>query len=1111
MLLSSKIKISIIVFYFFIHNVNLTNYISLKLTEVDDCVRLVNISNHIVFNFSEQNRDEHCDCTWNSRGPCDANNWWPYYAPDDYLIKDYEYEFMTSIEITFEDWNRLNGYMAIDIYLNEYIIKLSDQSFWECKNCYDSDGVRGILLYEDDKVYKPNIEMYYKKVLRFHPPNPEPEDPANECDCGPDYYIFVFKIDNITDLYKGGPNGPFEMRTDFYTFSNESQVIIEKEVYYSRNDMELELINFNLDDIVYSKSDPSIVFKNNDKDFIYQICVEDKEGQLEGLDPNNRGNIPNGVCFNETSGLKYTLGAIEKETNYTEVKLKISVFKKCPENTEIYKYCNSSSPIINEKDFIFQIKIIRPPEDTTETPSDSTKETESPSDSTKETETHSDSTKETETPSDSTKETEKSSISKSSTNTEISDCLDGYLTSDDKNGIYSHLCPNFTTNEILDNMEDVVNKIEENKTYKIIGKDFVAQVIPIDYLDENNINKNNEFFSNSSHTNFTECEKTLRNFYNITSPRKITFIQVELNNTDDDILINQIEYEAYDDNKKLLNLSLCNKTNLTVFYTFKEDKMEEVDLISEFKKNGIDILDINDKFFNDVCLPYSNSDNDMTLNDRIKDIYKNYSFCEKNCRLVDINFDEYKATCDCTIKDNMNATDFNFDVSKALIEKKNNNFKIIKCYNGFTSIKDNLANIGFWIFLGLMLLNILLLIIYFCGLKSMKNYIGRELAGHGYVGKSEQLFCHNYVKKLDKLIERLKIMKSNFIKKNEPPKKRKFKKKLKNNTERNKLISLKNPGLKKNNQNLESRIELLKSRMNKTKKVRKISSAEDTLVKNTKVEKTNYTVNNNFNLNLININVNEAKKKTYIPNLSEVVLNIYNFQEAIKYDNRSFITIYYIFLIAKQVVMHAIFYKSPIEPLPIRLSLLKFMLGCDLALNAIFYTDDKVSEKYNSPKSAIAFAFTNNLSVILLSTLIGYVMFLFLAYLNNSTNQIRNLFREEEEKIKNNKEYVVSILRKKEIINEVKRIMKNYKIKIIIFYIIEFICMMFFWYYVTIFCNIYKKTQLSWLLDCALTIIIRIIIDFVLNLILALLYRLSIGVKSNCFYKVMIFLYCFSS
>ena len=75
--------------------------------------------------------------------------------------------------------------------------------------------------------------------------------------------------------------------------------------------------------------------------------------------------------------------------------------------------------------------------------------------------------------------------------------------------------------------------------------------------------------------------------------------------------------------------------------------------------------------------------------------------------------------------------------------------------------------------------------------------------------------------------------------------------------------------------------------------------------------------------------------------------------------------------------MHAIFYKSPIEPLPIRLSLLKFMLGCDLALNAIFYTDSKISEKYNSTKNVFVLGLTNNIVAILLSTLIGYVLFIF--------------------------------------------------------------------------------------------------------------------------------------
>ena len=131
--------------------------------------------------------------------------------------------------------------------------------------------------------------------------------------------------------------------------------------------------------------------------------------------------------------------------------------------------------------------------------------------------------------------------------------------------------------------------------------------------------------------------------------------------------------------------------------------------------------------------------------------------------------------------------------------------------------------------------------------------------------------------------------------------------------------------------------------------------------------------------------------------------------------------------------------------------------------------------------------------------------------MNNSTNAIRNLFREEEEKIKKNKNYEVSFQRKREITIEVNRIMKTYKIKIIIFYIVEFLCMIFFWYYVTIFCYMYKKTQLSWLTDCLLTIVIRIIIDFFLNIIFALLYKLAININSNCFFKTITFIYCFSS
>ena len=645
MLKFSKITIYIITFFYLFQSVILTNYISFKLIEVDDCVRFVNISNQIVFSFSENNTE--CDPDFKIKGPCDAGHW-DRYAPDDFLVKDYEYEFMTGVEITFEDWNRLNEFMAIDVYLNEYLIKYTDQSFWECKNCLNSHYERGKFDYGPEESWKTGSAKF-PDVFRFHP--------KNKSECGPDFYTFVFKINNINDLYKGGINGSFEIIDDFYTFSDESQIIIEKEVNYSRNDIELELINFNLDDIIYAKSNRNLIFKNDNNDFIYKICIEEKEGQLKGLEPYTGDQTINSVdCFLETSGLNYTLGPNEKKNNYTEVKLKISVFKNCPENIALYPYCNHRH-IIEEKEFIFRIKINRlepenteaptdsteettkPPDSTeqTNTPDDSTEETTKPSDSTEQTTTAddstgqvskssdsteqtgisadfteetapsdsskqtttqddsteqvtkpsdstsqetkpsdfteqvtkpsdsteqvtipsdttkqitipsdstkqittptdsteqkeeaSDSTKETTIPADSTKETTTSSINKdqteesstihSSFNIDILDCLDKPISHEDKNDVYSHLCINFTTNDILDNMEEVVYKIDENKTYKIIGKDFIAQVVPIDYLDENNTDNNNEIFANSSHSNFTECEKILRDYYKIESP-----------------------------------------------------------------------------------------------------------------------------------------------------------------------------------------------------------------------------------------------------------------------------------------------------------------------------------------------------------------------------------------------------------------------------------------------------------------------------------------------------------------------------------------------------------------------------------------------------------------
>ena len=87
--------------------------------------------------------------------------------------------------------------------------------------------------------------------------------------------------------------------------------------------------------------------------------------------------------------------------------------------------------------------------------------------------------------------------------------------------------------------------------------------------------------------------------------------------------------------------------------------------------------------------------------------------------------------------------------------------------------------------------------------------------------------------------------------------------------------------------------------------------------------------------------------------------------------------------------------------------------------------------------------------------------------------------------------------------------MKKHKIKVVFFYVIEYSLMICFWYYVTVFCYIYQKTVISWLLDCIITIILRIVIDIFKNFIFSGLYRCSIASNFECLYKIIIFIYSF--
>ena len=126
-------------------------------------------------------------------------------------------------------------------------------------------------------------------------------------------------------------------------------------------------------------------------------------------------------------------------------------------------------------------------------------------------------------------------------------------------------------------------------------------------------------------------------------------------------------------------------------------------------------------------------------------------------------------------------------------------------------------------------------------------------------------------------------------------------------------------------------------------------------------------------------------------------------EEAFKYDRRNLLVIVYIYLLSKQAFFHALLYRSPLSIFPLRFCLLLFIISSDLALNALFYFNDNISRKYRYTKSIFLFSLSNNITVILLSTLIGFFFLTLFTRLSNSTKAIRDVLKEEEKKIRKKK------------------------------------------------------------------------------------------------------------
>ena len=622
----------------------------------------------------------------------------------------------------------------------------------------------------------------------------------------------------------------------------------------------------------------------------------------------------------------------------------------------------------------------------------------------------------------------------------------------------------------------------------------------------------------------------MREKNNLTTEEILTILQIEIDKMNEKSLTNQIEYAVYNEKREQLDLSDCKNVEVKIVYEIKNDSLIDKTMISFYSDLGINVFNGNDSFFNDLCYPFSISDSDVILKDRLSDIYQNYSLCDNGCQYDEINMENMSVTCSCQVK-----TEINVEVSEpALTEMvqttfKDSNFGVIRCYNLVFSLDYKLKNIGFLFFSFFIIGNIICIVFFlFSGTKSILEFVLKEMNKNDYISK-----VHNPKKK--KIIEDNSNSNNNLnsrislypLDKSHIKKKKTFEKSktVQLNSNNKKIKTLKKKGIKKNMKyqpififnykydNNYYKINRKKSDKNTSSKIifNKKGKSKLFATRNNKSFKNKNTKLNKEEkcpgyYNLIRINSNNSSKRK--PPESKYILDNYTYEEAVKYETRDFWRIYFIFLLSKENIFNTFLFKTPLESQPIRISIFIFNYSCDFALNALFYLNQNISDKYHyEGDSLYLFIFVNNLTITLFSIIFSYLLVKVLYLLTNSKHAIEALFREEEQKMKKNKMYKVDLNKKKFIYNNLLNVYKKMRIKIICYIIIELILMLFFFYFITAFCEVYRDTQKSLLYNCFISFILSIPLELLISFFVSIIYVGSIKLKIKFLYNLALFSY----
>ena len=642
---------------------------------------------------------------------------------------------------------------------------------------------------------------------------------------------------------------------------------------------------------------------------------------------------------------------------------------------------------------------------------------------------------------------------------------------------------NCTINEIINNecqnAHMTINQIEEIKN-QLLNQDYNGEntiittetvIIQLSKLDDQ-LNQDN---ANVSNIDLGDCEGILRSENNIEDDEDLIVYKTDIKSSD--LSSTYVVYEVYDSSLNKLNLDVCSDTQISIHVPVQLDETLD-SLAKSLSDSGYNLFNENDSFYNDICSTYTNEDGtDMLLSDRKSDIYsstQNQSICQTECELESYNATSKKAKCICDVSATSTISTLNIDnlFNKKIIAESfydtlaNSNFLVMKCYKlvlDFSSIWENYGQIVMTI---LAFFFLVMMVIYcILGNKKIHQFLYTILKNTYKKNKfEEESVAESNDKKVIHEINRRKNRNSKtdrkikFKNKNAPPKKKRNKNENSNdeneddkNIRKNKVNFIKiSKIVTSTNDLVQVKSEININRRNKNKKNKKF-----------KEEKIIYSGEKELNTKKNMKETEENNKKEIFETgigydkiyFNDTELENLEYELAIIYDRRTYFQYYWAVLKQNQLIIFTFLPMDDFNLMYVKIALFIISFGLFITINGFFFSDDTMHKVYEDKG---VYDIIYQIPQIFYSSIISSFANILLKNLSLSENSILELKKE-----------IYNGVHKAKI--KARRIERCLRIKLILFFIISLILMIFFWYFISCFCAVYKNTQIILLKDTGIS------------------------------------------